>query len=354
MTATLNTIRATHALATIPSWGLWHAEVNLDGEHTLSGEAKLILADLTLVGTVLSGGPESGRTPVWIVGGRGGWGRVIPEKSYANDAGVKVATILRDAAAACGETLDEASLPTTRVGPAWVRPAGRASRTLALVASKNWYVREDGVTVIGQRKASTLDAKVTRGPVDKARGKVTLAAESIAKILPGLVVDGLSAVDVQHDVSPDGGVRSTVWGARGGTSRRLDALAEILAQLDPSAPYRGVSEYRVESLTGDRFNLTPVRVSSTMPDLGRVVARPGLPGCKGAAKLGSRVLVGFVDSDPARPYVAGYEDADGSGFLPTTLTLVGGTLGVARMTDPIQAGPFAGSIIGASTKVKAG
>jgi hypothetical protein len=178
MTAALNTIRATHALATIPSWGLWHAEVNLDGEHTLSGAATLTIADLTLSGTVLSGGPESGRTPVWIVGGRGGWGRVIPEKSYANDAGVKVATILRDAAAACGETIDEASLPTTRVGPAWVRREGRASRTLALVAPRNWYVREDGVTVIGQRAASTLDAKVTHGPVDKARGKVTLAATS--------------------------------------------------------------------------------------------------------------------------------------------------------------------------------
>jgi len=350
MSATLNSILATSARVYLPAWGVWYAEVDLDGEHTLAGAVTLVVADLTLVGTVLSGGPENGRSHYRVVAGKGGWGKTIPAKSYANDAGVKASTVLLDAADACGEILLASTLPTTRPGPAWVRPEGRARATLDHIAPRGWYVGEDGVTRIGARAAGTLPAGVTHGPVDLARGCVELASESIAAILPGIAVDGLTAVDVLHEVSSDG-LRSTVHGARGGSSRALDAFRAIFEGLAPDRPFRGQSEYRVTSRSGDRVGLEPVRVSTGMPDLSRVVARPGLPGCKGGAAVGSRVLVAFADSSPARPYVCGYEDADGSGFVPTTLVLDasssiklgdGATKGVARDGDDICLGYFCG------------
>ncbi len=336
MTATLNGIRATHVRAFLPAWGRWWAEVSLDGEHELKGEARIALADLSLVGTVLSGGPESGRTHLRVVAGKAGWGTSIPARSYANDAAVKASTVLLDAADACGETLLASSLPSSRVGPAWVRPAGTASRALALVAPRAWYVGEDGVTRLGARVAGKLPANVTRSPADLARGRVVLASESIATILPGVVVDTLTAVDVLHELTPEG-LRSTVWGARGASSRALAAFAAILEQLDPDRKFRGVTEYRVEGIAGDRVNVTPVRVSSGMPDLARVVARPGLPGCKGVPAVGSRVLVGFADSDPGYPYVAAYENAEGAAYAATSLNL-GGTAGsplAARVGDGV-------------------
>ena len=310
---TLNGHRATSARVNIPAWGCWYAEVALDGEHTLSGSVTLKMADLTLVGTVLSGGPQKGRSNYRIVAGAGGWGRDLPKLSYASDASVKVSTVLGDAAASVGENL-AAVASTARLGPGWARQAGPANTLLNLIAPRAWYVDEAGVTRLGARAAGALVGTAARiTPVDLARGKVVLAAEKIATILPGLVVDGLTAVDVLHEVSADGGLRSTVWGSQAPST--LDALSALIRQLDPDRDFRGVTEYRIGTLSGDRLNLQPVRVSSGMPDLKRVPVWPGLPGCSQTPPTGSRCLVGFIDSDPGRPYVAAFEDGAASAGL---------------------------------------
>ena len=100
---TLNGHKVTDARVTIPAWGVWYADVAIDGEVALSGAATLVVADLTLSGTVLSGGPSTGRSHFRVVGGEGGWGKLLKKRSYANDAGVKLAKILGDAAFEVGE-----------------------------------------------------------------------------------------------------------------------------------------------------------------------------------------------------------------------------------------------------------
>lgn len=323
-TATLSGHRATQARVHLPAWGRWWADVTLDVEATLSGAVTLTLADLTLVGTVASGGAAQGRSVYRIVGGAGGWGRALPARSYANDAGVKAALVLQDAAAAVGETIDPSTLPATRVGPSWAREEGPASWALQVLAPESWYVGEDGVTRLGRRPRVELSVKAARGPIDRARGTVTLATDTIAAVLPGVVVDGLEAVDVVHEVGPTTGLRSTLWAAGvASTSRRLAAWARLLEQLDPCQRYRGVWEYRVVTQEGERLNLQPVRVSLGMPDLLRVPVRPGVAGARADVALGSTVLVSFVNADPGRPVVVGFEAPDGEGFAPTRLDLVG-------------------------------
>jgi hypothetical protein len=141
----------------------------------------------------------------------------------------------------------------------------------------------------------------------------------------------------------------------------MTALRRIFEQLDPDRRFRAIYEYRAVSQTAERLNLQPVRVATGMPDLQVVPVRPGIPGARSNVAPGARVLVGFVDSSPARPVVIGFEDADGTGFVPQTLTLnasaeiilgAGGVLAAARMTDPVLAGPFAGTITGGSMKTK--
>jgi hypothetical protein len=322
--ATLAGRHATSARVTIPSWGLWFADVALDGEHTLSGAADLVLSDLTLKGAILSGGPAKGRSHYRVVGGAGGWGKTIPRRPYGSDVGVRIATILSDAAREAGETLSGAS-STDRVGPGYVRNEGAASLTLERFAHKGWYVDDDGTTKIGQRASSALDSAVPRvSQVDLARGTVTLAPTLLAPIKPGVVVDGLTAVDVQHEFTPKG-IRSTVWGAlASGTSRALDALKRLIDQLDPNRKFRGIYEYRVVTLEGSRVNLQPVRVSTGMPSLARVKVRPGVAGCEATLALGSTVGVMFFDGEPTRPFVFSFEDAEGEGFEPTMLKFVGG------------------------------
>lgn len=317
-TATLAGHRATSARLTIPKWGASYADVVVDGDAVLSGRVDLVIADLIFKGAVLSGGPAKGHADYCVVAGAGGWGKILKKKSYANDAGVKVSTVLRDAAAEAGEAIDLSTVSASdRVGPAFVRPEGRASQVLEQLRPAGWYIGEDGVTRIGARPKTTLPAGVSHGPVDLARGKVTLASDSIAKILPGLSVDGLEVVDVQHELSIASGLRSTVWGSRfGGSSRALESFRRVFEQLDPDRAFRGVYEYRVVSLSGERLNLQPIRVSTGMPDLPRVPVRPGVAGAKSTLMPGTRVVVGFIDADGARPFVLGTEDPDGSGFKP--------------------------------------
>lgn len=337
--ATLAGRTCTHARVQIPAWGASYADVTLDGEFTISGKATLVIADLTIQGTVLSGGPGTGRSFYRIVAGGGGWGKLLPSKSYSNDAGVKLATVLGDAASEAGETLDASTLDqSAALASYWVRPADQACRILEQVASKNWYVGEDGKTRIGQRPGATLKASATlTSQTDLARGTVTLASDAIAAILPGVTVNGIAAVDVEHEFTPDSGLRTTLWGQQNNTnSRRIAALRAILQQLFPNIKFAGLYEYRIVTQDGERLNLQPVRVSLGMPTLSRVMVRPGLPGCKAQHSLGSRVVVGFVNADATKPVVVSFEDAESSGFVPPLLDLAGGGPAVARTGDQVQ------------------
>lgn len=341
--------KVTSARVTLPAWGAWHADVAVDGEVTLSGAVQILIADLVLKGTILSGGPATGRSYFRVVGGAGGWGKPLKKKSYANDAGVKLATILGDAAQEVGETLDLGARAGERIGPAFARPSDPAypppaARLLEQYAPGAWYIGEDGITHLGKRAAGAAPAKATRTtPLDLAHGRLELASETIATILPGVVVDGLEAIDVVHEISAKGGLRSMLYGKLNGSSssRRLDAFRALFDQLDPDRNFRAVWEYRVVSLEGKRVNLQPVLVSTGMPDLRRIPIRPGLAGSRSDLLPGARVLVGFVNADPGRPEVFSVEDADGEGFKPvlteidaqTLIRLGAGLLPVARAGD---------------------
>lgn len=352
--ATLNGQRVTHATAQIPRWGCWYADASVDGNVTLSGAVTLVLADLTLKGTILSGGADKGRSHFRIVAGGGGWGKPVPKRSYSSDVGVRKAAVLTDAATLAGETLGTLS-QTDMLGPHWVREEGPAAQTLELVAPGAWYVGEDGVTQIGARATRALVGAVTQGKVDLALGTVEIASDSIAQLLPGVVVNGVEALDVRHELDAKKGLRTTIWG-KGGV-RRLDSMRAVFEQMFPQLKYLGLTEYRVVTLEGERVNLQPVRVSTGMPDLRRVKTRMGLPGSKSELKLGSVVLVGFVDASPSRPVVLAFEDSEGEGWKPPkteidadAIELAAGTFGIARVGD--QVGPYV--IMTGSTKVKCG
>jgi hypothetical protein len=337
---TLNGNQVLDARLTIPAWGVsWH-DVTIAGEVTLSGAVSLAVRDLTIKGTVLSGGPAHGRSFYRLAAGAGGWGKALKKRAYSNDAGVKLVSVLSDAASEAGETLDTTTIDLkATVGVFWVRPAGPACDTLAALAPGAWYVGEDGQTRLGARAPSILPSTVTRtSQVDLARGTLTLASDSIAAILPGLSVDGLTAVDVEHTIDEQGTIRSKVWGKQGsGTSRRLAALQAIVDRLDPDRLFRGIYEYRIVSQQGERLNLQAVRVSLGLPDIQRVKVRPGLPGCKATyPATGMCVLVGFVNADQSAPVVLAFQDAESGSFLPTTLLLAGGGAAVGRVGDPVR------------------
>jgi hypothetical protein len=316
-----------------------YADVTVDGEVTLTGAVDLVIADLKVKCTVLSGGPAQGRSFYRVCSGAAGWGKNLPSKSYTNDAGVKLSTILNDAATECGETFDTSTIPSTTVGSYYTRTSDRACRSLEIETSRNWYVGEDGKTRIGQRPTGVLKtSSTTVSQIDLARGTVTITTDTIANVLPGIQVSGLTAVDVEHEVTPEGGLRTTIWGQQtSGNARRIAAIAAILEQLDAGRRFRGVWEYRI--VTQDpsgRLNVQPTRVSSGMPSLNGIKVRPGVGGVKAMYSLGSRVLVSFVNADPGQPVVTSFEDEESGSFVPTMTNIAGGGNPVARTGDQVM------------------
>ena len=314
----------------LPASGIWWADVEADSEETLSGSVELALPGLTLTGTVMSGGPYHGRARYRVAGGAGGWGRELRARSYSNDAGVKLARVLQDAAAECGESMYTTG-ETRTVGPYLVRDAGPASRVLGLQVPGAWYVGEDGVTYLGARTASTYEGEATRMGRDYAAGWLELGADDLEGLVPGVVVDDLAAVDVVHTIR-DGLLRTRIWGAgRSSTSRLGTAVERMIAAALAPLRYQGVWSYRVVAQSGERLDLQPERSSAGMPDLLRVRVRPGVPGCTADYVAGSLVLVAFVDADPGRPVVVAGDDPESAGFYPDRIdigdgeTILGGT-----------------------------
>ncbi len=332
--AKLNGSVVTSCRVSIPAWGCWHADVEADTATVLTGAVVLELDDLTLRGTILTGGAYEARKRYRIVGGAGGWGRTIAAKSEANDLGVKLSTVLTSAAQACGETMG--TIPAGTVGSAFVRAAGPAARVLDEVAPRGWYVDEAGVTQIGRRAAVTYAGGAPRTSTNVAQGCIELAPTGIATLLPGAIVDGIEAVDVEHVL--DGKLRTTIWG-RGisDTSRLPSAMQRMVEAFTAHHKFFAPWEYRVVQRNGERMHLQVVRVSSGLPDLLNVRVRPGVAGLRAHPKVGGSVLVSFINGDPARPVVTSFDDADSPGFVSDE-TAVAATLvllGSESATDPV-------------------
>lgn len=329
--ATLNGARVMRCRVCLPKHGVWWADVECGESDVLSAgtAVTLVVDDLTLKGTVITGGESDSRPRYRIAGGAGKWGKSIAGEAYTNDGGVKISTVVGDAARACGESVG--TLPTTSIGPAFVRAAAPASHVLDAVAPKGWYVDELGVTQIGARPTVTYTGNAPRIRTDLARGTIVLAPPSIAALVPGAVVDGLEAVDVEHAIE-DGKLRTTVWGARAGRTGDpvVGAIARVVEQLIAGHRFYAPWEYRVVQHSGERYDLQPVRSSSGMPDLEKVRIRPGVAGLRARPALGSLVIVSFVDGDPARPIVTAFDDPDSPGFASDDVVI-----GSVTATDPI-------------------
>lgn len=351
MTFAVNDHACASGALTIPGVGLWYASVDIADEVELSGAVTISVLDTTWRGTVIAGEAQDGRSRYRIVAGAGGWGKDLPSRAYANDAGLEVAKLVTDVATEAGEPAPTA-LPTTRLGPHFVRPALPASFVLNLLAPRAWYAQADGVVAFGTRPAGPFPTPpvVERNP--EARTFTFALTDTAALTLPGVQTEYGLATDVEIEARPEG-LRAHLYAAPK-LGRRAEAYAKIVAAADPGARFRAIYEYRVVSQAGERLNLQPVRTRASMPDLQRVPVRAGVPGVRAQHAPGSQVLVAFLDGDASRPAVVGFDAPDQPGWMPLALELGGpAPLGVARLADPVQAGPFAGVITAASLRVKA-
>ncbi len=321
MSGSLNGQQLLRAAVTLPSWGVGWADVVVASSEVLTGAATLELAGLELACTILpGGGVHAGEGRYLLVCGAAGWRKALAAKAYRNAAGQRLATVLRDAATECGETLgtlDEAK----RIGPGYVRVGGvEASRVLDELASEAWYVDADGVTQIGPRPAGTFTGSYVLMGSRPERRFLTIASDDLSTLLPGVTVEGMVVASVRHELGPDG-LRSHLHGVETTGDAFFSVFRRLVEWITGRTFYLGSYEYKVRSYSSGHVDIDPVRASLGLPKLASVPVRTGIPGGGGQPAVGSSCVVRFLDGDPTMPYVADLEGQHGSAWLPVLAKL---------------------------------
>lgn len=119
--------------------------------------------------------------------------------------------------------------------------------------------------------------------------------------------------------------------------RALHAFRELVRAVLPQLALLGVWEYRVEVGGTTSVTCSPVDPSLGLP--GGVVAQiwPSVLGEQVTIAPGQRVLIGFVNGDPARAVVL----AGDPSTRPTAAALLGPGSAAARVGDAVAAGTLA-------------
>ncbi len=347
-TLTINGERVVTCSVTLPRYGAWTADVTLAATATLDDAVTLRAGDLSLSGTVVRKASFAGSRSARIVGGRAGWRKVLPARGYSHIAGVKLSSVLSDIARESGEAI---TVDVDRVlGSHYAREEAKAERVLRLLLDGKWWIAPDGTTRTAPRAKTPISSPFTVIAHSGGRGEFEIATESIASWQPGCTFSAPTVQETQEISSVtitcdnDGKLRLVVLNGEG--ERLRDLIVSLIQAAIPDVSYSGVWEYKVES--GDDSTVDVVPTDRRMPALTRVPMMPGLLGEVVTPDPGSLCRVVFVNSDPTRPECIGIEGT------PTLSVIAGGLLGVARMLDTVQAGPFSGTITSGSTRVLVG
>lgn len=175
--------RLSRVAVSIPYYGAWTADVDTEEDVPDTGIVSLVLAGLTLRGTIVERGSFAGDRRSRVVAGGAGWRTTVQPRGYSQPAGVPVSLVLGDVATEVGETL--ADTPSDAWRPHYARPRGAASCTLRELGGPLWWVRPDGRTTFAARDPSPIVSPITVVSRDPATRRVVVATEHPEDWTPG-------------------------------------------------------------------------------------------------------------------------------------------------------------------------
>lgn len=341
MTLALNGIQATSMRLTTPHQGVWHADLMLDPALAPIPPVGPAIIKVGLSGA-LSGFVDdraSGRfgekLRVIVKGGRGGWDKIVQARHWHNDAGVLSSVVLQSTAVEVGELLVQA-IPR-RLGVDFGRSKGPASRVLA---GLDWYVDHSGTTIVGPRPhlPSPIDAELLSwDPRDQC---ATLKTGDL--ILPGMVLvnstfGNATIRDVEQDFSSNGESTARAWCSTQAASRLGEAMRSLIREEAGVAFLRRYIYRVIDQGVDGRLVLQATKPFGPVPDMLAIPVNAGLPGMFSKVQPGSKVLVEFLEGDPSKPVVTGFDDA-----LPITLRFdagIGVQVGSETAAKPVACAP---------------
>lgn len=314
--------------------GAWVADCQLaeaPTDLTEGSHVTLLCGEADLQGTIIEARTFGLALGARIVGGAGGWQKLVQPRGYHNDAGIKARLLADDVAREAGETLGMFEPETLRVGVDFARQVCTAASVLEYVAAPwPWWVDYAGVTHVGERPAGDVPASAY-ALIDFAprSGVATLAVNALAELVPGRTLrderlaDAFVIGDLEVVSEKGSALRATAWGRNSSNTRgRLGSLFSVVVNRLVGEKLHGVYRYRVVAMRGDlRVDLQAVRASSGLPDLQAVPQWPGTPGLAAELTDGTEVLVQFVDGDRAEPLITHYAGPGSAGFAPVGIVL---------------------------------
>lgn len=310
---TINGQRVTKASVTIPMYGAWTADVDIEGASTMGSVVTLVMQGLSLVGTVTRQSVFAGTRKLRIVAGGGGWRKTIPPRGYSGPLGVKLSSVLSDAASDSGETVSVGS--DTTLGAFYTRDRGKASKVLRLLVGGVWYIDNAGVTQVKDRATSAIASPFQVISWDGGRGSFQISTETYEDWVPGrtfstnTVSEAQTISSVTFDADNEGKVRLQVLTADAYRERLLADFRAIVRDELASLNFLGVYEYVIAAnpiSPGIFYTVDASPVDSRMPSLTRVPLATEL-GKVCPPALGTKCRIRFVNGNPSRPEVISFD-----------------------------------------------
>lgn len=194
-----------------PSYGCWHADLELDTEADLSGAMSLNLEGVVFSAHILRGGIEGGRWLGRVIGGAGGLSATLDARSYISTA---ISFVLSDVLTEAGETSDPGSVDYSGHEVAtWTRTHGKASHALAAAANEvgaNWRISRSGGVLIAPDTFPPLDIEYTLTDQRPDLDSVIIAPTAADLVSPAVTFDGRRVSYVATSVEPRA-LRQTIW-----------------------------------------------------------------------------------------------------------------------------------------------
>ena len=247
----------------------------------------------TWAGTVIEGysGSFGAVRRVRVVGGAGGWTKVVSPRAYANDLGVKALTVASDLASEVGEQIGGFVPAAARLGRNFVRRGDVASVVLReVIGTTPWYLDAAGVTHVGAHKAAPVMGGYEILSYDPMHRMVTCSVDDPLTLAIGSQISDtarlgsivLTIRELEYRIE-QGQLRVSAW--TGGTDMsecRLPKALTAIIEHTVSQHLYGAYRYEVESCTGDKLTLRSSGRSDQMPErLPSVIQLPGVPGVTG-------------------------------------------------------------------------
>jgi hypothetical protein len=316
----------------IPLVGAWTADLQLATAQPIAGAVEVVIGNLTLQGFVVRAEAYGGQVRARLVGGAGGWRKSISAQGYGSAQGVKLSTVLQDAAAACGEQLQVFADVT--IGQAYVRASFGTSvasdvlwQMLRLGYISAWYVDPAGVTQTGPWPITQVATPFIPTDAKPDEGLVVVATEDYASWLPGAtfahpLLDGTQTAAGVHFVFDGEGIArfEVLTGAAGlgGQDRVLGPVQQIVEREVAPLRFFGRYAYTISNPSPATIDGTPVSSTLGIPDV-QNVPLTGDSLASYTPPSGGRAHVMFLDGDPTQPVCVWTEASSSNG--PDTIAI---------------------------------